>query len=110
MDVPFSSEIELNKQLKPGAAVPQSVNSHRSDGDSTSLPGQPRVALNESIELEQYLDEEHSTTGLDKLAPKLWLVSMRIELNRSSKKTPSSSSGTKHHRHREPPASSRLVL
>lgn len=32
------------------------------------------------MELEQYLDEEHSTTELDKLAPKLWLVSMRKEL------------------------------
>ena len=85
MDIPFSSEIELNKQLKPGAAVPQNVNIRRSDGDSTSLPGQPRIALNKSMELKQYLDEEHSTTELDKLAPKLWLVSMRSELNRSSK-------------------------
>lgn len=86
MDVHFSSEIELNKQLKPEAAVSQNINIRRSDGDSTSLPGQPRVALNKSMELEQYLDEEHSMTELDKLAPKLWLISMRIELNRSSKK------------------------
>lgn len=57
MNIPFLSEIELNKQLKPGAAVPQNINIRRSDGDSTSLPGQPRVALNESMELQQYLDE-----------------------------------------------------
>ena len=83
MDVPFSSEIELNKQLDFGA-VAQDSNIRRSDGSSTSLPGQPRVALTESMVLKQYLHEEHSTTELDILAPKLWLVSTRIRLRESS--------------------------
>ena len=84
MDVPFSSEVELNKQLELGAVV-QDTNLRRSDGSGISLPGQPRVALNELTELKQYLDEEHSTTELDTLAPKLWLVSTRIILSESLK-------------------------
>ena len=74
MNLPFSLEVELNKQLEL-VAIAQDINIRRSDGSGTSLPGQPRVALTESMELKQYLDEEHSTTELDTLAPKLWLVS-----------------------------------
>lgn len=84
MDVPFSSEVELNKQLELGV-VTQDANIRRSDGSSTSLPGQPRVALTDSVDLKQYLTEEHSTTDLDKLAPKLWLVSMASKTTGSSK-------------------------
>lgn len=84
MDVPFSSEVELNKQLELGA-VAQDTNIRRSDGSSTSLPGQPRVALTESMDLKHYLAEEHSTTELDTLAPKLWLVSTTIQSNDSSR-------------------------
>ena len=83
MDVPFSSEVELNKQLEVGA-VTQDANIHRSDRSSTSLSGQPRVALTESVDLKQYLMEEHSTTDLDML-PKLWLVSVPSKINGSSK-------------------------
>ena len=79
MDVPFSSDVELNKQLELGAVDSQDVSIRRSDGGSTSLPGQPRIALTEPMELEKYLDEEHSTTELDILAPKLWLVNRGIE-------------------------------
>lgn len=84
MNVPFSLQVELNKQLEL-VAVAQDMNIRRSDGSGTSLPGQPRVALTESMELKQYLDEEHSTTELDTLAPKLWLVSTRSRLQRSSR-------------------------
>lgn len=80
MDVPFSSELELNKQLKLETAA-QGTNLRWCDGSSTSLPGQPRVALTESMNLKQYLDEEHLTTDLDTLAPKLWLVSKRFSLS-----------------------------
>lgn len=78
LDTPFSSEIELNRQLRLGA-VPSGGKLHRSDGDDTFLPGQPRVALTEPVELKQYLEEEHSTVELDTLAPKLWLVCIRAE-------------------------------
>lgn len=61
MDVPFSSEFELNKQLKIGA-VAHDTNIRRSDGSNISLPGQPRIALTESMEMKQYLDEEFATT------------------------------------------------
>ena len=83
MDVFFPSEVELNKQLEVGA-VTQDVNIRRSVWSSTSLPGQPRVALTDSVDLKQYLTEGHSTTGLDTLAPKLWLVSMAIKIDGSS--------------------------
>ena len=84
VDVLFSSEVELNKQLELGA-VAQDTNIRRSDGSSTSLPGQPRVALTESMDLKHYLAEENSTTELDTLAPKLWLVSTTIQSNDSSR-------------------------
>lgn len=58
MDVPFSLGVELNKQLELGA-VAEDTNISRSDWSSTSLPGQPRVALTESMDLKHYLDEEH---------------------------------------------------
>ena len=78
MDVPFSSDVELNRQIGLGD-VSQGVNIHRSDGTSDSLPGQPRVALTEPVKLKRYLEEEHLTTELDTLAPKLWLVSTRTK-------------------------------
>lgn len=84
MDIPFSSEVELNKQLELEVVAPD-TNIRRSDGSNSFLPGQPRVALTESMDLKQYLDEEHSTTELDTLAPKLWLVSTRSRLHRSSR-------------------------
>lgn len=75
MDVPISSEVELNKQLEPGPAAHE-TNIRRSDGSSTSLPGQPPVALAEPVDLKQCSDQEHLMTELDTLAPKHWLVSI----------------------------------
>lgn len=75
MDVPFSSEVELNKQLEPRPTAHE-TNIRRCDGSSTSLPGQPPVALAEPVDLKQYSDQEHLMTELNTLAPKLWLVSI----------------------------------
>lgn len=83
-NVPFSLEIELNKELQL-ASQPQDVNLHWRDGSRTTLPGQPRVRLTESVELKQYLKDEHSTTDLDTLAPKLWLASTKFGFSRTFK-------------------------
>lgn len=77
VDIPFPSDVELNKELELGVGT-QHAHVCRSDGNSTCLPGQPRIALTESMQLQQYLGEEHLTPDLDTLAPKLWLVSTRI--------------------------------
>ena len=85
MDVPFSSEVEPTKQLKFGP-VAQDTNIRPSDGSSTSSPGQPQVALTKSLELKQFLDQGYSTTELDTLAPKLWLVSTKMKRKKMKSK------------------------
>lgn len=71
--IPFAPDVELNKELAIEGA-PLGIQIRRSDGNSCGLPGQPRVAVNNCGEVERYLVEQHTTTELDILAPRLWLV------------------------------------
>lgn len=71
--IPFAPDAELNKELAIEDA-PLGIRISRSDGHSWGLPGQPRVAINNSGDVEKYLVEEHLTSELDILAPRLWLV------------------------------------
>lgn len=47
---------------------------YRVPGESSTLPGQPRIGLDRS-DLNEYLQREHLTPDLDLLAPNLWLAS-----------------------------------
>ncbi len=74
-DVPFTPELELNKELKFNT-VTSSLLSCSGDESDATLPGQPRISLGNATALNTYLSEEHLTVKLDILAPKLWLVGL----------------------------------
>lgn len=71
--VPFPEDCQLNHELRldDSAGV---ITLHRNDPSLTSLPGQARIELG-SAGLREYLEKEFLVSQLDKLAPKLWLVS-----------------------------------
>ena len=74
-DIPFTPELELNKELEFNF-VTSSLLSYSGDESDVTLPGQPRISLNNATALNTYLSEEHLTPKLDILAPKLWLVGL----------------------------------
>ena len=74
--VPFPLEHELNMELRFDCAESSLLSSDQEDQSNISLPGQPRIPLNCSKRLDQYLFEEHLTTNLDDMASKLWLVGL----------------------------------
>ena len=75
MDVLITPESELDKRLRV-EGTGECAKLYRNDGESASLPGQPRIDLN-TPDLVSYLDREHLVPDLDRLSPKLWLVSSR---------------------------------
>ena len=78
--VPFSEACQLNHELKldNSEAI---ISLQRTDPSLTTLPGQARVELRSS-DLDEYLRREFLVPQLDQLAPKLWLVSPKFQLNR----------------------------
>ena len=71
---PFQENQQLNTELRiDGAISDGAVGLRRADSTSNTLPGQPRVNLQDR-ELGDYLQAELLVPQLDYLAPKLWLV------------------------------------
>jgi hypothetical protein len=69
----FPEEVELNRELK----ISQSTDRYalvRTDPNMTTLPGQPRIEL-DTTRIANFLVKDLVTPELDRLAPKLWLVS-----------------------------------
>jgi hypothetical protein len=69
----FPEEVELNRELK----ISQSTYPYalvRTDPNTTTLPGQPRIEL-DTTSIANFLAKDLLTPELDRLAPKLWLVS-----------------------------------
>lgn len=54
------------------------------DNSYPRLPGQPRVALDDSIGLTHYLEQEFCASDLETLAPHLWMMSTQSSTNISS--------------------------
>ena len=74
-DIPFTPELELNKELKFNLLT-SSLLSYSDDESDATLPGQPRISLDNATALNTYLSEEHLTAKLDILAPRLWRVGL----------------------------------
>lgn len=68
----FPEEVELNSELKISHSTDRDA-LVRTDPNSTTLPGQPRIGL-DITSITNYLVEDLLTPELDRLAPKLWLV------------------------------------
>ena len=48
---------------------------------STTLPGQPRIALDNALELSEYLEHDLCSPDLERLAPHLWMMSTQSSAN-----------------------------
>lgn len=70
---PFPEEHQLNGELHIDQTR-VSPNLRCVDGHATTLPGQPRVQV-DSASINTHLEKTLWVTELDRLAPKLWLVS-----------------------------------
>lgn len=70
---PFPESYQLNNELhvdqSRGSVMLQHV-----DQTKLTLPGQPRIRLCPSSELDAYLERNHAISELNQLAPHLWLV------------------------------------
>ena len=72
LEVPFREHGQLNVQLlQVGRARLRRANSQ----DSDTFPARPCIRLANSVALQEYLAADLLVPQLDRLAPKLWLVS-----------------------------------
>lgn len=69
--VPFAEKNQLDGQLQLDHSTQQLC---CTDHSYTTLPGQPRVRLDQVVEFGDYLEKELSCPELDQLTPRLWLV------------------------------------
>ena len=76
MKMPFLMEYQLNRQLQlDRAKTPPALRC--TDAHWTTLPGQPRIELDNGIQLNRFLQNDLCTPELDRLTPHLWLVCSR---------------------------------
>ena len=68
---PFPEEHQLNGELQ----IDQTTNLRCVDVHTTTLPGQPRVQV-DPASIKTHLEKTLWVRELDRLAPKLWLVSL----------------------------------
>ena len=68
--VPFDEEFQLCQELYPTSTSP-----------TIYLAGQPRVSLQDSVQLCEYLHGEFWATDLERMAPHLWMMSTQSSAN-----------------------------
>jgi hypothetical protein len=69
---PLPEDIEFEKQL---------ISAKEPDASSNFLPGQPRISLDPPYSLIAFLEHEFCSDDLEKMSPKLWMMSMQSSAN-----------------------------
>ena len=75
MRSPFSKESQLNHDFEPTSGrEPKASN-------LASLPGHPRIQLNDLPQLVDFLEREFCAPDLEEMAPRLWMMSTQSSAN-----------------------------
>src|SRR5579862_755325 len=73
---PFEFAMQLNNEWD--AIGPPQI---KSQTQRTHLPGHPRVAIDDTAKLCKFLHQEFNLVDLERMAPRLWLMSMQSSKN-----------------------------